>query len=311
MATSFSSDQTTLLMDTIAADTLSRAGRARITSIQGKGIASSVLKLHDCATAGGTDDRHQFSYVNFNNTEDAVFRSGSRHDGSGPSCGSSTADCNTGNYTMSEVTFTDVGAVFTHGSGQGTVLTMSDFTIDGVDESCFYFAENTMAPLLEGTMKNCNTDGNVGDGAIMSVAGSSSGMLVAENLTVEGGISGEGEIHIDGIVRGDVRIGKLTIGDTGHVEGSIFAEVVEARGRVIGAITAKQVRLYGTCYVDGDITHEQLAMETGAFFQGRSLKFQRPPAEPPAKSAPPALEAPTPSPTAAAASNAPQPKPVF
>ena len=51
MATSFSSDQTTLLMDTIASDTLSRAGRARITSIQGKGIASSVLKLHDCASA--------------------------------------------------------------------------------------------------------------------------------------------------------------------------------------------------------------------------------------------------------------------
>ena len=38
-------------MDTIASDTLSRAGRARITSIQGKGIASSVLKLHDCASA--------------------------------------------------------------------------------------------------------------------------------------------------------------------------------------------------------------------------------------------------------------------
>ena len=126
--------------------------------------------------------------------------------------------------------------------------------------------------------------------------------LVAENLTVEGGITGEGELHIDGIVRGDVRIGKLTIGDTGHVEGSIFADAVEARGRVIGAITAKQVRLYGTCYIDGDITHEQLAMETGAFFQGRSLKFQRP-------SAPPALEAPA---TAPAASNsAPQAKPVF
>ena len=51
MSTSYSSDQTTLLMDTIASDTLSRAGRARITSIQGKGIASSVLKLHDCASA--------------------------------------------------------------------------------------------------------------------------------------------------------------------------------------------------------------------------------------------------------------------
>ena len=51
MSTSYSSDQTTLLMDTIASDTLSRAGRARITSILGKGIASSVLKLHDCASA--------------------------------------------------------------------------------------------------------------------------------------------------------------------------------------------------------------------------------------------------------------------
>ena len=41
MATSYSSDQTTLLMDTIGSDTLSRAGRARITSIQGKGIGEA------------------------------------------------------------------------------------------------------------------------------------------------------------------------------------------------------------------------------------------------------------------------------
>ena len=46
------SDQTTLNLAVIATDTLSRAGRARITSIQGKGIASSILKFHDCATAG-------------------------------------------------------------------------------------------------------------------------------------------------------------------------------------------------------------------------------------------------------------------
>ena len=47
---SFSSDQTTLLLDTVGADTLSRAGRARITSIQAKGIASAQLVLHNAAT---------------------------------------------------------------------------------------------------------------------------------------------------------------------------------------------------------------------------------------------------------------------
>ena len=99
--------------------------------------------------------------------------------------------------------------------------------------------------------------------------------LISSDITIEGGITGDGELQIDGVVRGDVRVGRLTVGETGHVEGSVFAEAVEVRGRIIGAITAKQVRLYGTAYIDGDITHEQLAMETGAFFQGRSLKFQR------------------------------------
>ena len=48
---SFSSDQTTLNFATIGAATLSRAGRARITSIQGLGIASSTLLIYDAATA--------------------------------------------------------------------------------------------------------------------------------------------------------------------------------------------------------------------------------------------------------------------
>jgi len=138
----------------------------------------------DCTTASGTDDRHQFSFVNFNNTMDIVFRSGSRHDGTGPSCGSSTADCNTGNYTMADVTFTNVGGVFLHGSGQGTVVSMTDFTVDTVTGSCFDFAENSVVYMLEGTISNCNTGGSSTAGAIMSVDGSISGSLYAENLTV-------------------------------------------------------------------------------------------------------------------------------
>ena len=100
--------------------------------------------------------------------------------------------------------------------------------------------------------------------------------LIASDMTLEGNISGGGEIQIDGTVKGDVRVEHVTVGDGGTVDGGIYAEAVEIRGKVSGSITAKQVRLYGACHVDGDITHEQLAMETGAFFQGRSLRLQRP-----------------------------------
>jgi cytoskeletal protein CcmA (bactofilin family) len=103
--------------------------------------------------------------------------------------------------------------------------------------------------------------------------------VIGKDITIEGGIAGEGEVHIDGVVRGDVRVGRLSIGESGHVEGTVSAELVEVRGKVVGAVTAKQIRLFATAHVDGDITHEQLAMETGASFQGRSLKFQRPTAQ--------------------------------
>jgi cytoskeletal protein CcmA (bactofilin family) len=102
------------------------------------------------------------------------------------------------------------------------------------------------------------------------------GSVISNSLTLEGGVTGEGELQVDGVVRGDVRVGKVIVGENGHIEGSVVAEVVECRGHIIGSITAKQIRLFGTAHVDGDITHEQLAMETGAFFQGRSMKFQRP-----------------------------------
>lgn len=100
--------------------------------------------------------------------------------------------------------------------------------------------------------------------------------LIAQDLVIDGDLSGEIELHVDGSIRGDVKVQRLTIGETGSIEGSVEAEVVDCRGRVIGAISAQQVRLYGAAHVEGDITHEQLTMETGAYFQGRSLKFQRP-----------------------------------
>ena len=62
---SFSSDQTTLNLAVIATDTLARAGRARVTSIQAKGIASSILKLHNVATAGAAAAGNLVATYNF------------------------------------------------------------------------------------------------------------------------------------------------------------------------------------------------------------------------------------------------------
>ena len=94
---------------------------------------------------------------------------------------------------------------------------------------------------------------------------------------------------IDGQVKGDVKVGRLIVGETGAVEGNVAADYVEVRGRVVGAVSGKQVKLIATAYVDGDITAEQLSIDIGAYFQGRVLQSRR---EAPAAHTPPPQPAP-------------------
>jgi len=77
MGSSFSSDQTTLNLAVIATDTLSRVGRARITSIQGEGIAGSTLKLYNAATAGAAAVGNLVAEYNYNTEGLAVYVPGS------------------------------------------------------------------------------------------------------------------------------------------------------------------------------------------------------------------------------------------
>ncbi|MNR36629.1 Polymer-forming cytoskeletal [compost metagenome] len=68
---------------------------------------------------------------------------------------------------------------------------------------------------------------------------------------------------------------RVTIGEGGSVEGTVHADILEVRGRVSGAIVAKQVKLFATARIEGDITQEQLSIEQGAWFQGRCTQAKR------------------------------------
>ena len=100
--------------------------------------------------------------------------------------------------------------------------------------------------------------------------------LIAENVSLRGDVATDGDVHLDGSLTGDMRVRELTVGEGGSVEGAIEAESVEIRGKVVGTVTAKSVRLFASARVEGDITHAQLAIEPGAHFEGRSLKYETP-----------------------------------
>jgi cytoskeletal protein CcmA (bactofilin family) len=103
--------------------------------------------------------------------------------------------------------------------------------------------------------------------------------IIGEDLTVIGNVSSKGEIQVDGEIQGDIDCSSLLLGDKAHVQGSVRAEDVVVRGKVIGSVRGLRVTLQSQSHVEGDIFHQSLAIEQGAYFEGKSRRSEDPIAE--------------------------------
>lgn len=97
--------------------------------------------------------------------------------------------------------------------------------------------------------------------------------IISSDLTIKGDLTSKGEIQIDGTVEGDIRCKTLIIGVNGAVTGEVDAESVRLHGKVTGQLRAKSVFLASTAHMVGDITHESLAIEPGAFMEGHCRRM--------------------------------------
>jgi len=91
---------------------------------------------------------------------------------------------------------------------------------------------------------------------------------IASDTSFEGNINTNGEIHIDGELRGHVRAHTCLVDRHGEVIGGITAQYVVVRGRVVGPVNAKQVTIQSGAHVEGNVVHEGLSIENGAFVMG-------------------------------------------
>ena len=114
--------------------------------------------------------------------------------------------------------------------------------------------------------------------------------LLGPDLIFEGWVSGDGELHVEGVIRGGVNVTRVVVGESACIEGEVRGGQVEVRGRVVGNIEAKTVKLYATARVEGDIVHEQLSIDAGAAFEGRCRQQQSPADQAPAPVGEPTLK---------------------
>ena len=91
--------------------------------------------------------------------------------------------------------------------------------------------------------------------------------VIGPDLTVNGDLISKGELRIDSEVQG----ARVVIGEHAHITGSVVAEDVVILGHVMGSVRGLRVSLQSTSHVEGDVRHQALVMEQGAFFEGKSL----------------------------------------
>lgn len=92
-----------------------------------------------------------------------------------------------------------------------------------------------------------------------------------QGTTLNGDITTEGDIRIDGKVNGSViSKSKAVVGSTGVIEGDIYCQNAYIDGRVNGNIEVSELLILSkTAYVSGDIKIKKLVVEEGAKFNGR------------------------------------------
>lgn len=95
---------------------------------------------------------------------------------------------------------------------------------------------------------------------------------IGKSVCIKGELSGSEDIYLDGEVEGSIQLSgnSLTVGPNGRVRANVSARNVIVSGLLTGNIQASErTEFRKSATVSGDVQTRRIAIEDGAFFQGK------------------------------------------
>lgn len=108
-----------------------------------------------------------------------------------------------------------------------------------------------------------------GDDVVLDQKRKSTETVISNDLIIEGSVTSQGVIRLEGTVLGDLHCSALVVETAGSVNGNVRAETVNVHGRVEGTIHGDNVMLHSSAFVEGDIYHQGIGIDMGAQYDGR------------------------------------------
>jgi cytoskeletal protein CcmA (bactofilin family) len=101
--------------------------------------------------------------------------------------------------------------------------------------------------------------------------GPASATLISEGTVVNGDVTSDNDLRIDGKINGNVTsAAKIIIGASGYVEGHIKGQNADITGRVVGNLAIQELlQLRGNSDVKGNVAAGKLQVDPSAVFNGQ------------------------------------------
>lgn len=96
--------------------------------------------------------------------------------------------------------------------------------------------------------------------------------IISFGTKINGNILGGDVIHIDGRLEGNISCEELNIGTKGQVIGQVKAKTLNLYGSLQGTAEVENLFIAGTARLLGDAVHQSIAIEPGAYIEGRCIR---------------------------------------
>lgn len=100
--------------------------------------------------------------------------------------------------------------------------------------------------------------------------------VVSKDVKIYGTLETKRDVRVDGWIDGALVCRRVTISTSATVVGDVVADDVVVEGVVDGNIFADSLTLKASSHVYGDIHHNDLKLDAGCYFEGKSRHSVRP-----------------------------------
>ena len=92
--------------------------------------------------------------------------------------------------------------------------------------------------------------------------------IINQGIDFVGEINTEGDIHIDGNMKGTIKANEVVIGPNGNFDGEIISDILKVSGLIKGKFTIKNLFIKKNGLLQGKAKYEIIVVESGGKIQG-------------------------------------------